>query len=187
MFMYNEEVLNLKQSKIINNFIYFILIIFIILTGCNKNNQPEKIEYQILFQGFAALNEFNQPSGATECLVFTSEEDWIDFCNKYFGSFPSVIMEVNNREIDFQSENLVFVYSLGPKHSYDSFINIKYLLKEDKGLTVEFDNKKETKDTIYVLNNEASKDSLTKHAVVFLLSVKFENVPEDSTNLYMKE
>ena len=156
-------------------------MIFIILTGCSKNNEPEKIEYQILFQGFAALNEFNRLSGATKCLVFTSEEDWIEFCNEYFGSFPLVITEINNREINFQSENLVFVYSLGPKHSYDSFIDIKYLLRDGNGLRVEFDNKKETKDTIYVLNNEASKNLLTKHAVVFLLSVKPEDVPENST------
>ncbi len=162
-------------------------MIFIILTGCSKNNEPEKIEYQVLFQGFAALNEFNQLSGATGCLVFTSEEDWTNFCNKYFVCLTSVVTEINNREIDFQSENLVFIYSLGPRHSYDSFTDVKYLLKEGNSLTVEFDNKKETKDRIYVLNNESSKNSLTKHAVAFLLSVKPEDVPENSTNFYMKE
>lgn len=70
-----------------------------------------------------------------------SPRNWIDFCNKYFGSFLSAITEVNNSELDFKSENLVFVYLLGLKHSYDFFIDIKYLLKGANGLTVEFDNK----------------------------------------------
>lgn len=148
------------------------IIIFTILTGCSKSSGPKKIKYQILFKGFAALNEFNQPPGAAECIVFTSEDDWIDYCNENFESFPSVITEINDRAIDFQSESLVLVYSLGPRHSYDSFVDIKYLLKNGNDIKVEFEDKKDVQNTIYVLNNETSENSLTKHAAVFLLSVK---------------
>lgn len=168
----------MKQKKIMYIFLYFI-IIFTILTGCGKNNGPEKIEYKILFQGFAALNESNQLTKTTECIVFTSEDSWIDYCNKYFSSLPSVITEINDREIDFQSESLVFVYSLGPRHSYDSFADIKYLLKDENGITAEFDKKKDAENKIYVLNNEVSKTSLTKHASIFLLSVNPDDISEN--------
>lgn len=168
-----------RESKKIINIIYLIIIL-IILAGCSNNNESKKIEYQILFKGFVTLNEFNQPSGAEKCLVFTDEKDWIDFCDKYFGSFPSVISEINNRAIDFKKENLVFIYSLGPRQSFDSFTDIKYLLKDGNGFKAEYDTKKVTDDTIYVLNNETSKNSLTKHALVFLLSVKPDDVPKNS-------
>ena len=148
------------------------IIIFTILTGCSKSNGSEKIKYQILFKGFAALNEFNQPLGVAECIVFTSEDDWMDYCDENFESFPSVITEINDRAINFQSESLILVYSLGPRHAYDSFVDIKYLLKNGNDIKVEFEDKKDVQNTIYVLSNETSENSLTKHAAVFLLSVK---------------
>lgn len=169
-----------------------IFIIFVISTGCSNKDKSEKVEYQILFKGFATINESDSIfSSEIQYLIFTSEEDWIDFCNKHFDSFPSVITEINDRAIDFQKENLVFIYFVGPRHSYDFFWDIRYLAKKDGGLEIKFDNKKEVvEDTIYVLNNKASENSLTKHAVVYLLSVKpedIEDILKKSTNLYKKE
>lgn len=168
--------------------VILILLIIFCIVGCSQSNATKKVDCKILFRGFTTLNEHQQFPCFEDCIIFTSEQDWIDFCSKYFDSFPSVVTEINDRAIDFNNENLVFIGSLGPRHSYDlySYHNFKYLSKEDNKFTIVYDSNKEIGDKIYVLNNEASENSLTKHASVLLLSIKTEDVPDNIENIYKK-
>nr|WP_312578278.1 hypothetical protein [Sedimentibacter sp.] len=176
-----------KHNKIyLRCLIILILLIILFFAIYSQFNTSQKIDYKVLFKGFITLNENNEFPQNKDYLVFTSEEDWEDFCCKYFNSFPSVVTEINNRSIDFEVENLIFIISLGPKHSYDSYWDIKHLLKKNKKFVVEYKNGRGTGDTIYVLNNEISNNLLTKHASVLLLSIKIKDVPMDDVNIYKK-
>jgi hypothetical protein len=142
-----------------------IIIIFFGINGCNnKRSDSGNIQFEYFFRGFIPVTNRNREDFPVGELIIETEDDWIDYMNKYCSGIPYFI------KIDFPEECLIAMGYFGAKSTYNTSTEIEYIrIKDDK---IEIKSINNYSDWIYAMN----KDNVG-HWYLTIIKVKRKDLP----------
>ncbi|WP_427337888.1 hypothetical protein [Caloranaerobacter sp. DY30410] len=166
-----------KKSLI---FIFICLVIgistFLLANYTNLSNN-RKIEYEILFNGFILIDDKKEPLPPTETLVFTSQNEWIKFSNKYFPQVNSIISMFNT--VDFTKESIVYNLTISPKIQYGLSDELDGFILVDNKLITKYKHTP-NRHGVYALN----RNNLI-HPFLIIAKIDNKYISDNIRNIYI--
>ena len=172
-----------KKILIITLALAVLVVSRALVTMYITNKNGEEIKYEVLFNGFIPLDSSVEPIPRSSEIVFTSAEQWEDYCNKYFPDKKFIVNSYmyidGGTRIDFSKENIIFYsreISSRTFYSVASFIDKIYV--KDNTLRFTYNDYR----TLYGLHVEGAQN-----VFLFIARVNKDDIPTDLKNIYQED